>query len=763
MDSSKPYVRLSEAQDISEASNPRQKLGVSSSSSMSGSLPIRAPLTLDSDSDSDSQINGDTELGYITSSSKISVGSECGFVSGEEFETALERPFVAAELGEESGSVERYEVHWSYVSDPDEDEGVVGRVMVGGQASEGVRPIANLCWESDGSEVVDEEIEEEVGGENSGLLGHVKALVSIAPRVKVSEFVEGEEDESLVVEESNFVEGGNGDSVRVECVEDCSFGTAESSETNSVEMNLNVLEGGEGDKCIEEGSFVHESSEKLEELDVEDNENQSFATAESSETNSVGLNVNVLEGGEKDKYVEEESFVHESFEKLEELDVEGNENQSMGDSHVSEAEEDKVENSDSFNSMTPRSVLGENEATGLKIEDLVANGKGLVSFGDTGVQFQDNEAKVEVSFKEKGSTMEQDLTCLGVFVESVPHGIKIFEIEEEEELVNGKDSSNSCVKLFEPATEVKGVENSDLKTIVKYQTGESIQAEWSEDNGLGGVETKEPNNLEKAKSMADECIMHCSKSKMSDVNIRQNSGALDSGVHSECDFDVEGSGNQVTDSKTYAQPNPILKILYLGKRNLSEAAEADEYILCSDFLESITPSSSVTHEHIFGGETRVRNCKIGRRFAGVTVTHLGDDATTGLKIEDHIAIGKHLVLAGSAGAVQCQGETACGAKLELCLKEKNFPLKQDKTSLGLSLMKWGGGLVLTADILSRFSVGSSNIAVHAVLDNKQRGKISIRTSNSDKIQSAGIIGILSIAVSVFGFFRSKFNNQNSRY
>ncbi|KAL6190977.1 hypothetical protein ACLB2K_037371 [Fragaria x ananassa] len=733
MDSSKPYVRLSGTRQI-EASNPRQKLGVSSSSSMSGSLPIRAPLTLDSDSDS--QINGDNELGYMTSSSKISVGSECGFVSGEEFETASERPFVAAELGEESGSVERYEVYWSYVSDPDEDEGVVGRVMVGGQASEGVRPIANLCWESDGSEVVDEEIEEEVGGENGGLLGHVKALVSIAPRVKVSEFQEGEEDECLVVGESNFVEGGNDDSVRVECVEDCSFGTAESSETNSVEMNLNVLEGKEGDKCVEEGSFVHESSEKSEELDVEGNENQSFATAESSETNSVELNVNVMEGGEHDKYVEEESLLHESFESLEELDVEGN--QSLGNSQVSEAEEDKVENIDSFNSMTPRSVLGENVTTGLKIEDPVADGKGLVSFG--GVQFQGSEAN------------------LGLFVESVPHGIKIFEIEEE--LVMGKDSSNSFVNLSEPATEVNGVGKKDF--IVKYQTGESIQAEWSEDNGLGGVETKEPDNLKKGKSMAEECIMHCPKSETSDVDIRKNSGALDSGVHSECDFDVGWNGNQIMDSKAYAQPIPILKIVYFGKRNLSEAAEADEYVLCSDFLESITPSSSVTHEHIFGGETRVRNCKIGKRFAGVTVTHLGDDGATGLKIEDQIAVGKGLVLAGSAGAVQCQGDTACGAKLELRLKEKNFPLKQDQTSLGLSLMKWGGGLVLTADILSRFSVGSSKIAVHVVLDNKQRGKISIGTSNSDKIQSAGIIGMLSIAVSVFGFFCSRFNVQNSR-
>ncbi|PRQ39189.1 putative translocase of chloroplast 159/132, membrane anchor domain-containing protein [Rosa chinensis] len=720
MDSSKPYFRLSAAQDNSGAWNPQQKLAVSSSSSLSGSLPIRARLTLDSDSDS--EINGGHELGYITSSSNISVGSESGFVSGEEFETASERPFVAVESGEEaleeSGSVEKYEVFWPSVSDPDEyEEAVVGKVMVGGPISEEVRPIANLSWESDGSDAVSEETEEVSEDEGGGLLGHVKALVygfveqvGIPPRVKVSEVEEGEEDESLVVKESSFVEGGNGDSVQVECGEDCSFDTAESSETKSVELNLNVLEG-----------------------------------------------------GEKDKYVEEEFFVHESSVKL---DVEGNENLSLGNSHISEAEEDKVEYSDSFNSITPRSVLGENVATELEIEDPIANGKDLVFTGDAGVKFQGCEAKVEVPLKEKGYTMEQHPTSLGLFMDSVAHGFQVYEVEkkveEEHKLVMGKGSSDSFMKQSEPATELKGVQNSDSKAIVKGQTGESIQAEWTEDNGLGGVETKEPDILEKAKSMAEESIMPSQKSKTSDVDISESFGALDRGVHSECDFDVEGSGNQITDSNSYSQPNPILKIVYVSKRNLSEAAGGDGYVLCSDFLESITPSSSVTHEHIFGGETKVKNCKIGKRFAGVTVTHLGEDATTGLKIEDQIAIGKGLVMAGSAGAVQCQGDTACGAKLELCLKKKNFPIKQDQTSLGLSLMKWGGGLLVTTDILSRFSVGSSKIAVHVVLDNKQRGKIAIRTSNSDKIPSAGIIGILSIAVSVFGFFRSRFGVQNSR-
>lgn len=685
-----PHVR-------SSATQPQRKLEVSRSSSLSGSLTIRAPLTLDSDSDSEINYH---ESGYITGSSNISVGSE----SGEEFETASERPFVAdsgEEALEESDSVERYEHFWPSVSDPDEYEPVVGKVMVGDPNPERVRPIANLSWESDGSDVVGEGIEDAVSEVEGGeLLGHVKVLISefveqfsTPPRVKVSEV---EEEESMVVEQSSlnsFVKGGNEDSFQMECVEDCSLATAESSETNSGELNFNVL------------------------------------------------------GGEKVEYVEEESFVHESFEKLEKLGVETTCSQPnliqetvyLGNSHISEAKEDKAQNSDSSKSITPSSLLGENVATGLKIKDPIANGKDLVSVGDAGVQFQGNEAKVEVILKEKDSTIEQGQTSLGLFVESVTPGIKVFEVEEEQ-----------------------GVENSGLKNIFKGQSGESIQAEWTEDNGLGGVATEEPDIVEKAKSMAEESIMHCPNSKMSDVDISKSSGALDRGVHSEYDFGVEGSGNQILDSNTYSQPNPILEIVYLRKRNLSEASEGDEYVLCCDFLKSITPSSNVTHEHIFGGETKVRNCKIGRRFAGVTVTHLGEDVTTGLKIEDQIAIGKGLVLAGSAGAVQCQGDAACGAKLELCLKEKDFPIKQDQTSLGLSIMKWGGGLVLTTDILSQFFVGSSKIAVNVVLDNKQRGKISVRTSNSDKIQIAGLIGILSIAVSVFGFFRSRFSVQNSR-
>lgn len=699
-DSWKTYVRSSSTQ----ACNAQQKLEVSRSSSLSGSLTIRAPLTLDSDSDSEINYH---ESGYITSSSNISVGS----VSGEEeFETASERPFVAdsgEEALEESGSVELF---WPSMSDPDEYEPVGGKVMVGDPNPERVRPIANLSWESDGSDVVDEGIEDAVSKVEGGeLLGHVKVLVSefveqfsTPPRVKVSEV---EEDESMVVEQSSlnsFVKGRNEDSIQMECIEDCSLATAEFSETNSDELNFNVLEGGEKVEYVEEESFVHESFKKLEKLGVEGNENQIMDLTTCSQPNLI------------------QEILY------------------LGNSHISEAE-DTAENRDSFKSIAPSCVLGENVTTGLKIKDPIASGKDLVSVGDAGVQFQGNEAKVEVILKEKDSTIEQGQTR-GLFVESVAPGIKVFEVEEEEQ----------------------GVENSELKNIFKGQTGEFIQAEWTEDNGLGGVATKEPDFVEKAKSMAEESIMHCPNSTMSDVDISKSSGALDRGVHSEYDFGVEGSGNQIVDSNTYSQPNPILEIVYLRKRNLSEVSEGDEYVLCCDFLKSITPSSNVTHEHIFGGETKVRNCKIGRRFVGVTVTHLGEDATTGLKIEDQIAIGKGLVLAGSAGAVQCQGDAACGAKLELCLKDFDFPIKQDQTSLGLSIMKWGGGLVLTTDILSQFFVGSSKIAVNVVLDNKRRGKISVRTSNSDKIQIAGLIGILSVAVSVFGFFRSRFSVQNSR-
>lgn len=164
--------------------------------------------------------------------------------------------------------------------------------------------------------------------------------------------------------------------------------------------------------------------------------------------------------------------------------------------------------------------------------------------------------------------------------------------------------------------------------------------------------------------------------------------------------------------------------------------------------------------YILRGETKVKNFKINRTTAGLTVTLLGEQVATGLKIEDQIAVGKHLVLAGGAGVVQSQGDRAYGTNLEVRLKDEDFPIGQDQSSLGLSLMKWRGDLALTVALQSQFSIGrSSKMAVHVGLNNKRSGQITIKTSSSDQLQIA-LAGILPIAVSIFRSFCPGFGAKN---
>ncbi|KAJ4845008.1 hypothetical protein Tsubulata_045506 [Turnera subulata] len=91
---------------------------------------------------------------------------------------------------------------------------------------------------------------------------------------------------------------------------------------------------------------------------------------------------------------------------------------------------------------------------------------------------------------------------------------------------------------------------------------------------------------------------------------------------------------------------------------------------------------------------------------------------------------------------------------DLRLREPDYPIGQDQSSLGLSLVKWKGDLALGANLQSQFSVGrSSKIAVRAGLNNKMTGQITVRTSSSDQLQLALVVGLLPIAMSIYKAIR----------
>ncbi|XP_028759349.1 translocase of chloroplast 159, chloroplastic [Neltuma alba] len=156
--------------------------------------------------------------------------------------------------------------------------------------------------------------------------------------------------------------------------------------------------------------------------------------------------------------------------------------------------------------------------------------------------------------------------------------------------------------------------------------------------------------------------------------------------------------------------------------------------------------------YIVRGETKFKNFKRNKTAAGVSVTFLGENVSTGLKVEDQIALGKRLVLVGSTGTVRSQGDSAYGANVEVRLREADFPIGQDQSSLGLSLVKWRGDLALGANFQSQFSLGRSyKMGVRAGLNNKLSGQISVRTSSSDQLQIA-LVAILPIARAIYRNF-----------
>ncbi|TMW83854.1 hypothetical protein EJD97_000594 [Solanum chilense] len=152
--------------------------------------------------------------------------------------------------------------------------------------------------------------------------------------------------------------------------------------------------------------------------------------------------------------------------------------------------------------------------------------------------------------------------------------------------------------------------------------------------------------------------------------------------------------------------------------------------------------------YILKGETKVKNLKMNKTAAGISITFLGDTLVTGLKLEDQFSIGKQLLVVGSTGTIMSQGNAAYGANLELRLREKDYPVGQDQSSLGLSLMKWRHDLIWGCNLQSQFSVGrNSKIAVRAGLNSKKSGQITVRTSTSDQLLIA-IVGLLPIAKAI---------------
>ncbi|KAK1385164.1 translocase of chloroplast 159, chloroplastic-like [Heracleum sosnowskyi] len=153
--------------------------------------------------------------------------------------------------------------------------------------------------------------------------------------------------------------------------------------------------------------------------------------------------------------------------------------------------------------------------------------------------------------------------------------------------------------------------------------------------------------------------------------------------------------------------------------------------------------------YIIRGETKFKNFRKNKTAAGVSVTFLGENVVTGLKVEDQISFGKQYSLVASAGTVRSQQDVAYGANIEMQRRELEYPIGQVQSSLGLSLIKWKGDLALGFNSIAQFSIGrNSKVAVRAGINNKLTGQISVRTSSSEHL-SLALASILPAAITIY--------------
>lgn len=150
------------------------------------------------------------------------------------------------------------------------------------------------------------------------------------------------------------------------------------------------------------------------------------------------------------------------------------------------------------------------------------------------------------------------------------------------------------------------------------------------------------------------------------------------------------------------------------------------------------------------GETRFSNFKRNKTTGGLALTYLGDTLVTGMKLEDKIMIGKRLKFAVNGGVMTGGGHKAYGGSLEATLRDKDYPIGQTLSTLGISIMNWHGDFAIGGNLQTQFGIGRKMMIVtRANLNNKGSGQISVRTSSSEQLQLA-LIGIIPVIRALIG-------------
>ncbi|XP_042396172.1 translocase of chloroplast 90, chloroplastic-like isoform X1 [Zingiber officinale] len=149
------------------------------------------------------------------------------------------------------------------------------------------------------------------------------------------------------------------------------------------------------------------------------------------------------------------------------------------------------------------------------------------------------------------------------------------------------------------------------------------------------------------------------------------------------------------------------------------------------------------------GDAKFRNFKLNTTGGGLSVTKYGNMYFIGGKLENTLIIGRRSKIAANAGQIQGCGQVASGASIEATLRGKDYPIKDDKVTLGASILSFNKDVVLGGSVQTDFKATRTiKMSINANLNNQGLGQISIKTSTSEHIEIA-LVAIFSLVKALF--------------
>lgn len=154
------------------------------------------------------------------------------------------------------------------------------------------------------------------------------------------------------------------------------------------------------------------------------------------------------------------------------------------------------------------------------------------------------------------------------------------------------------------------------------------------------------------------------------------------------------------------------------------------------------------------GNAKLKNFKNNVTECGISATSFEDRCYFGAKIEDSFLIKKRIKFRVNAGRITDTRQGAYGGSIEATLRGKDYPVRDEKVSLLMTVLSCDKETVVGGELQSdiRLSRGT-RMSLNANLNSRKMGQVRLQLNSSEHMEIA--------LIAVFAIFRGLFRKKSS--